>query len=126
MMTLTKRPAELDEKIDKVLQLMRYDKYLDALKEAKVLAESYPEIGPVYGLLSVIYFELERFEEAAEYFKKTTILSPKSEMASLGLFHSLWQLKRYDESFDEMKRYMAISVSEEYNELAKNLDSAKY
>ena len=117
MMTSIKRPPELDKKIEKVLELKKQDKYKDALCEAENLTEKYPEIGSVYGLAASIYFELDRFEEAAQKYRKATEISPKSEMASLGLFHSLWQIGSNDAAFEEMKRYMSIAESEEYNEL---------
>ncbi len=120
MMTSIKRHPKLDEKIEKVLDLKKQGMYEDALREAENLIGKYPEIGSVYGLAASIYFELDRFEEAARKYKKATELSPKSEMASLGLFHSLWQIGSNDAAFEEMKRYMSIAESEEYNELLKN------
>jgi tetratricopeptide (TPR) repeat protein len=117
MMTSIKRPPELDKKMEEILELRKYNKYEDAISKAKHLTETYPNIGSVFGLLASIYFELDRFKEAAENYEKATKISPKSEMASLGLFHSLWQLERNDEAFKEMKRYMSVAESAEYNEL---------
>ena len=125
MMISTERPSELDGKIEKILELKRLKKYKDALGEAEELSVLYPEIGSVYGLAASIYFELDRFEEAVKKYRKATEISPKSEMASLGLFHSLWQLDRGDEAFEEMKRYMSIAESSEYNELLVNFSNLK-
>ena len=118
-MTSIERPPELNEKMEKILDLRKLAKYEEAIINAENLANNYPEIASVFGLLASLYFELDRYEEAALAYQKATELSPKSEMASLGLFHSLWQLERNDDAFEEMKRFMAISASDEYTELVK-------
>jgi glycerol-3-phosphate O-acyltransferase len=47
---------------------------------------------------------------------------PSSELASLGLFHSLIQQLKNDEAFAEMKRYVAEKPSEEYSRLLAEIN----
>jgi hypothetical protein len=42
-------------------------------------------------------------------FRKLVRLSPCSETASLGLFHSLWSLGREDEALEEIKRFQVLT-----------------
>lgn len=49
------------------------------------------------------------------------MLSPHSEMASLGLFHSLWRTDRTDAAFDEMRRFLKSNDSPHYRRLLRDL-----
>lgn len=75
----------------------------------------------VSGLLGSAYFEKGEFARAAEWFMKTTQLSPASELASLGLFHSLWNLDDASAAFDEMQRFLSDHTSDEYQTLLRDL-----
>lgn len=69
-------------------------------------------------------FSLDRSEEAADTFRKVLATCPKNEYASLGLFHSLWKLGAPREAFQEMRRFMTIVDSEEYERLLADIDAA--
>jgi hypothetical protein len=53
-------------------------------------------------------------DEAERDFKSAVVLSPKSEKASLGLFHCLWEQGKEDGAFEEMKRLIRTTKREEY------------
>ena len=57
--------------------------------------------------------------KAIDLYKCAIKISPKSEHASLGLFHCLWDQGKTDEALEEMKRFMSISDSEDYREISK-------
>ncbi len=120
MMTSTKKSPKLDKKIKEILKKKEAGQYQEALMDAENLSTEYPDVASVFGLAASMYFEADQFDKAAEKYKKATEISPKSEAASLGLFHSLWQMDKNDQAFDEMKRYMSIAQSDEYNELLTN------
>jgi predicted Zn-dependent protease len=86
-----------------------------AVQILKRLASKYPNRAFILGMLGAIYQSLDDNERAAGYFQQTASLSPKSELASLGLFHSLWQVGRRDEAMDEMTRFLSAASSEEYD-----------
>lgn len=72
-------------------------------------------LAAVHGQLGHIYHsELHRYPAAEEHFRKCVDLSPSSEAASLGLFHSLMKQRRVSEALAEMKRFVARKPSEEY------------
>ena len=85
------------------------------------LASAFPKNPAILGMLGAIYHRLEDYARASDYFQQTVSLSPKSELASLGLFHSLWRVGRYDEAVTEMERFLSISESEEYSLLVKDM-----
>jgi len=51
-------------------------------------------------------------------------LLPKSELASLGLFHSVWDKGDYDSAWGEMKRFfLAGGRSQDYDDILEEADS---
>ena len=70
---------------------------------------------------SLYLIELRQPKNAIPYFKKATELSPQSEKASLGLFHSLWNLDRVNEALEEVKRFQTLSHSKDYDEIVAEI-----
>jgi predicted Zn-dependent protease len=93
----------------------------EASRLLEELAEQNPEDPVVALLLAGIFFDVQRFGDARALFAKIVHLKPKSELASRGLFHSLWKLERHDEAFDEMRRFLAIADSEDYRQLLNDM-----
>ncbi len=76
---------------------------------------------PGAGLLATLYFENDDFKNAAEWYARAAALAPKSEMASLGLFHSLWKIGKHQKALKEMRRFLGGSDSREYSRLLHEL-----
>jgi tetratricopeptide (TPR) repeat protein len=87
------------------------------------LANEFPSYPPILGTLASIHFLLDDYERALPLYRETVSLSPTSELALLGLFHSLWSTGRAEEAFNEMKRYLSISPSDKYAELLRELNT---
>jgi tetratricopeptide (TPR) repeat protein len=67
-------------------------------------------------------FKLNRYEEALPQFEVVLDVEPLHEWASLGLFHSLWQVGRTKEAMKELKRFhQAGGESMEYRRLVKEI-----
>src|SRR5258707_13560937 len=64
-------------------------------------------------------------DTAIEHFQKAVKLAPKSELYSLGLFHSLWRQEKREEAFDEMKRFMSISDSADYRAIIAAMNAKR-
>jgi predicted Zn-dependent protease len=62
-------------------------------------------------------------EPAIEHFQAAVKLAPTSELYSPGLFHIFWSQGRQDDAFNEMKRFMAVSDSEDYREIVTEINS---
>ncbi|MEM6471895.1 MAG: hypothetical protein AAF802_20215 [Planctomycetota bacterium] len=77
-----------------------------------------------FAVLGRVQWELDKADSAVIAFRKATELAPNSEEASLGLFHSLWELKRSDDAFEEMKRFLKSNKSDEYSKLLRELNQA--
>jgi tetratricopeptide (TPR) repeat protein len=111
-----------DELVQKAIDLKNVKDFQGAIDVLEEIVRAYPDYAPGWGLLGGIYlYNLDRPEEATRCFEETTRLSPRSETASLGLFHSLWGRDRYDAAIAEMKRFQSISHSDDYAEIAAEL-----
>ena len=95
--------------------------YDDAIRILRALAKVKPESASVQGLLGDVYWRLGRFKQAVQSFKRATELAPKSELASLGLFHILWESGKMERAKAEMKRFMAVGNSREYDSMIPSL-----
>ena len=87
----------------------------------EILSMSLKHKAPVLGVMGHIYYKLKDFEKALDCYEKTVSLSPKSELASLGLFHTLWDMERERDAFEEAKRFLSIRESKEYFQLIEEM-----
>lgn len=71
-------------------------------------------ITAIYGTLGGIYFEMEDYNNSFLYFNKVIENRPNSEIASLGLFHSLFELKKYKLAYTEMDRFLNSNEPKNY------------
>lgn len=71
----------------------------------------------------ILYYELRDPVRALPFVQQSVVLSPHSELASLGLFHVLLALDRVDEAFDEMRRYLKDHTSEAYEEFLRDVNA---
>ena len=90
-----------------------------AVQHLSALLAEFPSASSLRGYLAGFLSRSGKVEEAIEHGRHAVLLSPKSEKASLVLFHVLWKAGKHLEAFDEMKRYLAIRPSKEYSDLIK-------
>ncbi len=107
------------------IELKNQDQYDEAAGLLCVVAESHTESASVHALLADVFWEKGDLEKAVLSFRRAVELSPTSEMASLGLFHTLWESKDKPGAVSEMHRFLSVSKSEEYAGIAKELDLLK-
>jgi len=67
-----------------------------------------------FAVLGGIYWTLKDLDRAIPCFEEAIGLAPKAPVASLGLFHCLWEQGRINLAIAEMKRFMAVSDSSDY------------
>jgi predicted Zn-dependent protease len=108
------------------IRLKTEGKLREAKEALNALAAARPSYPPVRGVLAGVLFELEEFTTAAEEFGTASRLSPKSELASLGLFHSLLRIGRRVDAIAELRRFIASQASPEYTMFLDGLADAEY
>lgn len=113
---------EFEKLFEEAVKLRESGSLYEAIKKLKAILSGNPKYDTaVLGIMGNIYWELSELNKALKCYRKAVELNPKSEMASLGLFHTLWKLGKEDEGFDEMERFLSISNSKEYSLLLDEL-----
>ena len=115
-MVTEKERRAIDAPFKRALQLRDEGDFDGAIVILSDLARRYP-LAPVLGTLGSLYQQKGDWQSAIQHYRQTVALSPKSELASLGLFHSLLEIKEVEEALSEMKRFLSVSTSKEYNRL---------
>jgi predicted Zn-dependent protease len=107
--------------LGRLIRAYRSGKRREAQRGLVLLAGQYPNSAPVIGYLAGVYYRFRQLKRASELFRRTTELSPKSELASVGLFHSLWGQGFKQQAFDEMRRFLSLHHSTEYAQLLHDM-----
>ena len=79
----------------------------EAISEFKRLLERYPKSGISASMIASLYYsELNDPENALPYAERAIELHPKSETSSFCLSLCLFELKRKDDMYSEIERYV--------------------
>jgi predicted Zn-dependent protease len=113
--------VEFTRRLDEALKLKARQRYAEAKKILLALAKEDGHSAPVFGVLGDVYWRLGLLNDASQSFARACALSPTSELASLGLFHTLWEAGQTGPAIDEMTRFLSISHSSEYAKLLGEL-----
>jgi len=63
-------------------------------------------------------------EGALHYFRRAVVIEPTKELYSLGLFHCLWRLEKREEALAEMRRFVSIAESADYQQILRELNES--
>ncbi|MGB5389727.1 MAG: tetratricopeptide repeat protein, partial [Thermoanaerobaculia bacterium] len=113
--------AVYKRRFEQALRLKEGGRIDDAIRLLERLTREHSKLAPAFLLLAGIYRDQKRFAEAAECFRVVTRLAPDSEVGSLGVFYSLWQLGELEEALEEMRSFLASHESQEYERLLRQL-----
>lgn len=111
------------EMFQKAIDLRDQKNYSEALKILQDIEDQCLNSPNFFAVSASICWELKQLDNSIKNFKEAIKLAPQSELVSLGLFHCLWELKRFDEAFEEMKRFSTISFSQEYKNIIEEISS---
>ena len=112
----------LHDEFDQAIHLRDEGKPDEALAILSKLANEPNATAAVFAVLGSLQWERGALRDAVSSFRNATDLSPRSEVASLGLFHTLLEWGQDDEAFDEMRRYLSVGKSEEYQALLNDIN----
>jgi predicted Zn-dependent protease len=114
--------ADLEELFREAIRLRDAEKYPEAARLLRRLCEQKPHSAAVWAVLGDVNWRQEKLKEAIKCFRRATELAPESELASLGLFHTLWEMGLEKKAREEMDRFQKVAHSDEYATLHKELD----
>jgi Flp pilus assembly protein TadD len=109
-------PPELAEILESAMKKEASGRINDAISQLTKASHVFPHSGSIWFLLGRIAFNNERFQLAQDAFRKLTEIKPKNDLASSGLFHSLWVQEKEVEALEEMKRFIFEANNENNKE----------
>lgn len=118
---MTKYPEAEQELFQKAITSYKNGEIENAISIMKQLIKNNPTSSAYNGYLGSIYFDTNRYHLSRNYFKKTIQINSVSETASLGYFHSLWNLGFIKAALREIERYSGLSHLKDYDEIIRNL-----
>jgi tetratricopeptide (TPR) repeat protein len=108
------RNKELDDLLNAALRKKARKDYRSARDILTKAVERFPSSAAACGVMGEICWRIGDLPKAIRYFEHAVRLSPKAELASLGLFHSMWESRNERMALYEMERYLKESESKEY------------
>ena len=88
-----------------------------AIRVLRALVSDFPKQAAAYLIIGDILWDEGKLAAATAAFRIATERFPKLEIASLGVFHTLWRQSKTDDAFEEMKRFQSVSHSRDYQEI---------
>ena|SRR2546426_6215634 len=119
-----KSDSRVVEAINHAIDLHRKGQTELAVQHLSASLAEFPTVAAIRGYLALLLHGCGRFDEAIQHGRQAVLLAPKSEKASLVLFHALWSAGQRIEALDEMKRFLAVRPSEEYSNFLKDWEWA--
>jgi tetratricopeptide (TPR) repeat protein len=112
------RNAQLGAEINHAIRLKLKGQFEAAIKLLNGILRRFPGFAPAcWYLAGILQNDLKQTRLALPYFRKAMRLAPKSERASLGLFHALWDLGRCREAMKELQRFQSVGHCKDYEEI---------
>jgi tetratricopeptide (TPR) repeat protein len=85
-----------------------------ACEKFSLLIEEFPDYPAPYVFKGGILLRLDLLDEATGCFRKAVELRPRAELASLGLFHSLYNNDKDLRAFEEIRRFILSGGKSKY------------
>ncbi len=103
-------------------QLQQNGDLIGAAAVLRKLSDELPQSATVAMVLGKTYWDLGELDHALQWFLRAVDLEPSTELASLALFHCLWEMDRTDDAFDEMRRFLRDNYSNEYKQILDDIN----
>lgn len=113
---------EYNKQIDEALELRNVGKIQESISILLKVFEDIPANDiPALGVVGSLFREANNLSKALYCFDRAVESDPTSPRASLGLFHTLWRMERYDDGLNELERFFSISESESHSSLLEDM-----
>ena len=106
---------------EQAIDLRNEERFGEAVQILDQLLRMNPISASAHAILADTLWDLGKLVEAITAFQMAVELAPESEMASLGLLHTLLESGDKMGAIAEMDRFLSVSDSEEYKGIAQRL-----
>ncbi len=112
---------EFKDRFQEAVELASQGRLREAEQRFEVLLALNSAPASVHAFLPNILWGQGQLTQAIASFRKAVELAPKSEMAPLGLFHTLLESGDRETALAEMNRFVSLSHSEEDQALVQQI-----
>ncbi len=123
--TLSLATEQFRRRLGEAIDLKNQKRYGESARILKELRRTHPASASVHGLLGFALWQQNDLVNAVHSFEKAVQLAPQSELASLGLFHTLLETGDKKGASREMDRFRRLANSKEYQTIAKEIGVLK-
>jgi tetratricopeptide (TPR) repeat protein len=113
--------AELDKLLNEAVSLRDQGNLPGAKRVLERLLKLFPHEKAVLLVAGLFFWTNGPLTKSRRIFQKATELFPDSGLASISYFHVLWKLERFDDAFEEAKRFLSEYDYEPYLELLADI-----
>ena len=103
-----------DEQVGDAISLRDSGRENEALARLREIVASHPRSTRALLVLGGLYRDRGEMDLAVTCFSEAVRIGPKLELASLGLFHSLYDSGNWRAAVVEMARFLRVSESSDY------------
>ncbi len=115
------KQLNLDKELQQAIDLYHARRPGKAISRLRRISVTFPREARLWGYLGFLHKQQGEFAAAIRCFRRAVALSPHSEKASLGLFHSLWRVGKVNPAFDEMRRFVKTGEPRQYLRLLRDM-----
>ena len=113
------KPSSVEKKINSLISLYKIGLLDEALAEAKVLSNQYPDNPSIYDIYGIINTGLGNYKQSLDCFSKSIKLDPNNSKAYNNLASSLSNLNQFNEAIINYNK--AITIKPDFAEAHFNL-----
>lgn len=107
---LLRRRPDVGRRLDEAIAASNSGQVTKSLAILKELVDEHPDQGPLqWYLAGTLQYRASDPAAALPHYQRAVALHPRTERASKGLFHCLWDLDRIDEALGEIKRFQQLT-----------------
>ena len=110
-----------DSIVDEAIKLRDRGKEVEALELLSQILAKHPDSCGAHVIKGGLHWDREEFEQAEQCFTRASEISPKLEIASISLFHLRYRHGDKKAAVAEMRRFLSVARSAEYEKLAVEL-----
>lgn len=111
------------QRFTNALQLKEDRRFAEAQLILEQLASERPDSAAVWAVLGDVYWEQQMLDQAVGAFRIAVTQAPTSEVASLGLFHTLWENGERDAALAEARQFQQVASSADYRYIFAEMEA---
>lgn len=124
-MPLPDLTSELERDVDAAIDAWQSGLVSEAIAALSELARAHPEAPQVHGLLGMYLWDNDQAGLGLPFLRRAVALAPDFEMASIALFHALYDIGAEEEAVAELQRFLEVRDSAEHRKFLEAIRAGR-